>query len=321
MLDASFRPKNEICSLRAYVRHRENLIAMRAVDIQHMQKALHQMNIQLDNVLRDITGITGLKILRAIVAGQRDPKYLAQFRDGRCKNPEEIIAKSLDGNYRPEYLFQLKQALAAYDFHSEQIQECDAAIQILLSQFENKSNAPLPTGSKKQYENQNLRELLYRCCGIDLTEVTGINTTIAQRIVSEIGYDLSKFPTSKNFTSWLNLAPNRRISGGKTLSSYISTPNRAAQALFMAARGLRHTQTPLGNYYRRMRSRLGPLKALVATAHKLARIIYHLLTKRIPFDLAAQERYDKLYQGRLRKSLERKARQFGLKLIPIDGVA
>lgn len=325
LLDSSFRPENEICVLRALVRHRENLLRYRTAHVQHMQKALHQMNLQLDNVLGDITGVTGIQILRAIVEGNHDPAHLAQFRDYRCKNSEETIRKSLEGNYRSEHLFQLKQSLQSFDFYTSQIQDCDSEIEIVyqqvlkpISQAEQLPPASKKIKKEKNYPTYDLRTYLFQTTGVDLTRISGLNVLTIQTILSETGPNLSRFPSVKHFTSWLRLSPNNRISGAKILSSKTNKfRNRAARAFQMAAHSLAHTHSPLGAYYRKMRTIFGPQKANIATAHKLARIFYFMITRRIEFDESLQASFEQRHKERIIKNLHRKARQFGFQLVPV----
>jgi transposase len=325
LLAPSFRPPEEICALRALVRHRNNLLHYRAAHIQHMQKALHLMNIQLDNVISDITGTTGLQIIRSILSGERDPQVLSQFRDPHCRSTAETIAKSLVGNYRSEHLFALRQAVELYDFYTEQIRTCDAEIEKYYQQMDDQTDPdqqmPPPKRHTKREKNDpayDLRSLLFRCCGVDLTQVPGLKVLSVQTLFSEIGVDLrSRFPSAKHFASWLALSPNQKVSGGRVLSSKTNQKrNRAAQALRLAARSLHHSQSGLGAYYRRMRARLGPAKANVATAHKLARIIYHMLTRQVEYDGLSQKEYEERYRARAVKNLRRRAREFGMQLVP-----
>jgi hypothetical protein len=323
-LVSSFRPDNEICILRALVRHRENLLRYRAAHVQHMQKALHQMNLQLDNVLGDITGVTGLQILRAVVAGNHDPADLAHFRDYRCKNSEETIRKSLEGNYRSEHLFQLKQSLQFLDFYTSQIQDCDHEFQKTYKHALKPIADPnqLPPASKKikkekNYPTYDLRTHLFQTAGVDLTRISGLNVLTLQTILSETGPNLSRFPSVKHFTSWLRLSPNNRISGGRILTSKTNRfRNRAARAFQMAAHSLAHTHSPLGAYYRKMRAIFGPQKANIATAHKLARIFYFMVTRKIEFDESLQAIFEQRHKERIIKNLHKKARQFGFQLVP-----
>ena len=325
LLRASFRPAAEMCALRAYLRHRASLLEHRAAHIQHMQKALQQMNVQLTQVLRDISGETGLRIIRAIVAGEHDPVQLAQLRDPRCAHSQEEIAKALTGHYQPEHVFALKQALALYDFYTTQIQECDAELARQYSACKpvvDLEQQPLPSSRKRNKRNKNapafdVRTSLYQLTGVDLTAVDGLNESTAQDIISEIGTDMSPWPTEKHFCSWLHLAPHNDISGGKVLRSRIlKGHNRAAQAFRLAAQAVGRTDTALGAYYRRMRAKHGPERAIVATAHKLARIVYHLLKYREPYQALGREEYEQQVREREVAQLKRKAAKLGFTLTP-----
>ncbi len=325
LLRGSFHPDEQIRAVRAYTRHRANLIGCRAQHTQHMQKALLLMNLQLTNVISDITGVTGLKIIRAIVAGNHDPQQLAKFRNNHCRKSKAEIAKSLEGSYKPEHLFALKQALEAYDFYNHQIQACDAQLEANYRAFKPQvdlSQHPLPSPRVSPRTSQNsprfnLRLYLYQITGVDLTQIDGINVLTAQTVLAEIGLDMSKWPSVKHFTSWLGLCPYQDISGGKVLKSRTKrSKNRANTALRMAAQALTHSHSPLGNYYRLMRSRHGPAKAITAAAHKLARIIYHMLKSRQPFRPEELERNQLQFQKRQLKRLKRQASNLGLQLVP-----
>lgn len=320
LLRGSFRPADEIVALRAYLRHRAALIEHRAAHIQHMQKALQQMNVQLPLVVTDITGVTGQAIMRAIVAGQRDPQQLAALRDRRCKKSAQEIAKALTGNYRPEHLFALKQALALYDFYSAQIAACDTEIE---QQFANLKPVdddlpPLPPTQKPDSHSKNgpsydARAQLYRITGVDLVAISGLNESTVQTIIAEIGTDLSHFPTEKHFCSWLGLAPHNDISGGKRLRSRtLPTQNRAGQAFRLAAQAVsRSVDSAFGVFYRRLKTRLGPKQAIVATAHKIARAFYHILKHRTPFHDMGGEEYQRRARERELKNLEKRAAKLG----------
>ncbi len=330
LLHASFRPPQQICALRTLVRHRDNLIRYRSAHIQHMQKALQLMNVQLTQVISDITGVTGMQIMRAIVAGERDPLVLARFRNGKCVRTEAEIAKALQGHYQPEYVFMLKQALAQYDFYQQQIEECDAELEAMYAVLPECDEAnpdalpPKPRGSKprKNQARFDLASALYRMVGVDLTAVDGLDALLVQEIISEVGLDMSKWPTDKHFTSWLCLAPNNRKSGGKLLSSRTKkTENRANRAFRLAAQSLSRSQSALGGFYRRMRAKHGPAKANVATAHKLARIVYRMLKDRKPYVDPGQAYYEQRYQERTIRNLRRKAAKLGLELVPITSQA
>ncbi len=325
LLSGSFHPDEEIAELRSLIRHRDNLISYRASHIQHMQKALHMMNIQLDNVISDITGTTGMKIIRAIVAGQRNSKLLASYRDCHCKNSEEVIEKSLKGNYRKEHLFQLEQSLRLYDYYTKMVKECDIEIEKIYAQFPVKvdpEEKPLqPPKHKRRLAEKNapdfdLRTYLYQMCGVDLTMVDGLNVLSIQTIISEIGLDMNKWPTAKRFASWLGLCPHNDISGGRVLSRKTKkSKNRANKALRMAAQGLHHSKSALGGYYRRMRARLGAPKAITATAHKLARIIYFMLKHQREFIDLGADYYERHCKEREIKNLMRKAAKLGLHVV------
>jgi transposase len=324
LLRPSFRPPEEIVALRSLVRHREMLVQYRAAHIQHMQKALTQMNLRLTNVLSDITGVTGLKIIRAIVAGERDGHKLAQFRDERCKKSEAEIAKSLEGHYKREHLFALQQALELYDFYDRQLQACDLELEAMYQEFEppeDPATPPPQPRTQKRRKNQahfDLRQALYRLSGLDLTEIDGIDALTLQKVLSETGTDMSKWPTVKHFTSWLRLCPNNKITGGKVKQRGVQpTQNRASTALRVAAASLKNSDSALGAYYRRMRARLGTPAAITATAHKLARILYHLLKYRQPYHDFGADHYEQQYRARVLRNLNRRAVKLGFRLEPL----
>ena len=330
LLRASFRPPEEVCALRALARHRDNLIRYRAAHIQHMQKALQLMNIKLTQVVSDITGVTGLSIIRAIVAGEWDPQVLSRLRNPKCAKSEGEIAKALQGNYKPEHLFVLKQALAQYDFYHQQIQECDAEIEAMyaaLPSFEPDDQASPPPKPKRRKPRKNqaqfdLATLLYRMVGVDLTAIDGLDALTVQTIITEIGVDVSPWPTVKHFTSWLGLAPHNDKSGGRILRSRTKkTQNRANTALRLAAQSLSRSQSALGAFYRRMRAKHGPPKAITATAHKLARIVYHMLRYREAYVDPGEHHYEEQYRERVLRNLKRKAARLGMQLVPAGAQA
>jgi transposase len=327
LLTASFRPAEELRVLRSYLRQRAMLLAHRASHIQHMQKALHQMNVQLPQVVSDITGTTGLAIIRAIVAGERDPQVLARLRHGRCRRSAAEIAKALSGQYRPEHVFALKQALALYNFYTAQVQECDTYIEqhyAVIKPIYDEQSPPPPLGPDPKANSHaknapafDVRGCLYRILGVDLTALDGLEASSVQVLVAEIGTDLSKWPTEKHFASWLGVAPHNDISGGKVLRSKPLKGNRrAAQVLRLAAQTLGRTQTALGSYYRRLRARKGPALAITATAHKLARILYHVLKHRTPYQPQSQESYEHHLRQRAIRHLTRTAARLGFSLTP-----
>jgi transposase len=327
LLQASFRPPEEMCALRALIRHRATLIRYRAAHIQHMQKALQQMNVQLTQVVSDITGVTGMSIIRAIVAGERDPKVLARMRNQHCAKSEDEIAAALQGNYRFEHLFVLQQSLEQYDFYDRQIQQCDAEIETMYASLppadQGDGDVPPPPKPNDQKPRKNqahfdLATSLYRVVGVNLAEIDGIDALTAQVIIAEVGLDMSKWPTAKHFASWLGLAPYNKKTGGKVISSRTKrTQNRANTALRIAAQSLHHSHSALGGFYRRMKAKHGAAKATVATAHKLARIIYYMLKYQRPYIDPGEARYEKEYRDRAIRNLKRKAAQLGFELAPV----
>lgn len=326
LLQASFRPPEEICALRALVRHRGNLIRYRSAHIQHMQKALQQMNVQLTQVVSDITGVTGLNIIRAIVAGEHNPQVLARMRNPQCAKSEAEIAAALQGHYRFEHLFVLKQALAQYDFYDQQIRECDAEIESMYAALSpadlDGEDVPPPPKPKHQKPRKNqahfdLATALYRTVGVDLTAIDGIDALTVQKVIAEIGLDMSRWPTVKHFASWLGLAPHNKKTGGKVISSRTKkTQNRANTALRLAAQSLSRSDSALGGFYRRKRAQHGAAIANVATAHKLARIIYHMLKYREAYTDPGEAYYEQKYRERAIRNLKRKAISLGFDLTP-----
>jgi transposase len=327
LLRGSFRPAQEVCALRTLLRHREGLVQAAAEHVQHMQKALDQMNLQLHHVISDITGLTGLAILDAILDGERDPHRLAQMRNGRIRASEEVIAKALEGDYRSEHLFTLGQSLAAYRYYQELMRQCDSEIQQRLKEFDSKIDVqqhPLPPSSKSRRERLHgfhFRAQQYRIFGVDLTQVPSLNTQTVQVILAEVGPDFSRFRSGSAFASWLSVCPHNQISGGRVLSSGTRrVKNRAALALRMAAQSLHHDRSALGAFYRRTRAKLGAPKAITAAAHKLARIIYHLVTTRTAYDESVFQRAEQKYAQRLKAKLLRQAHQMGYQLVPVTPV-
>ena len=325
LLEGAFRPTEQVCALRAYIRHRMNQVQCAASHIQHMQKALTQMNLLLHNVVTDITGMTGMRIIKAILAGVRDTRVLAELRDKRCKNSVETIAKSLEGNYRSEHLFSLKQAVETYEFYQTQIADCDREIETLLATFDSATEdteppqadgANKPPKPKRNVPMFDLQKELLRVAGVDLTRINGIDTLTAAKVLSEIGFDMSRWKSEKHFASWLGLSPGSKISGGKRLSGKTKpVANRAAVALRMAASSLYRANCALGAYYRRMKARLGAPKAITATAHKLARLVYSMLKHGTEYTDAGQDYYEQQYRSRALKNLKTRARQLGFDLV------
>ena len=325
LLSKSFRPADEICVVRSLLRHRADMVRSAAAHTQHMQKALSQMNLQLHHVISDITGVTGMAIIDAILNGERDPQALASLRDRRIRADEKTIAKSLVGDYRPEHLFTLKQARASYRHFQAQIQECDKEIEGYLREFESRtepdepsSSLPLPPASAATKEAPfDLTEHLHKMMGTDLTLIPGLNTQTVYVLFSEIGPDFSPFPTPEQFCSWLKLCPFNKITGGRVISSRTGrTANRAAQALRLAAQALCRSQSFLGDYFRRMRARAGSPKAITAAAHKLARIVYHLVTTGQAYDDSVFEHEEVKRKQRMERKLKSLAAELGYQLAP-----
>lgn len=321
LLSPAFRPEEQVTVLRSYLRQRAMLVAYASHHIQHMHKALQQMNVKLANVLSDITGQTGMAILRAILAGERDPAKLAKLRDPRCKSDQRTIALSLEGNWREDHLFELAQAVELYDTYRQKVEACDSRIEQCLGQFPDQSEGK-PLAPKKSKRNPNAprfdaRTHLFRLCGADLTAIDGIDANTALKLVSEIGPDVSRWPTVKHFVSWLCLCPGTKKSGGRVISSRTRRGgNRVAAALRLAAQGLERSASGLGAFYRRMKARLGPAQAVTATAHKLARRVYAVLRDRGPYVDEGQEVYEKQFRDRMLRNLQRQARKLGLALVP-----
>ena len=268
LLASAFRPADQGCVLRSYLRQRAMLLTYAGQHIQHRQKALTQMHIKLQHVVSDLTGVTGMAIIRAILAGERDPVTLARLRDYRCQHSEETIAKALYGQWREEHLFALAQAVALYEVYHQKMLECDRQIEAHLGTFAEHKPEPsppvTPTAETKRKRNQpafDVRGSLQRVTGVDLTTIEGIDDTTALIVISEVGLDMSRWPTVKHFTSWLGLCPHQRVSGGKVLSRRTkSCANRVATALRLGAACLHHRQSALGAFFRRMKARRGPPK-------------------------------------------------------------
>ena len=309
LLRGAFRPDAQVCTLRAYVRQRAMMVRNAASYIQRMQKALSQMNLQLHNVVTDITGLTGMRIIKAILSGERKPEVLAAMRDRRCKNSVATIARSLHGSYRPEHLFSLQQAVEFYEFHQEKVRACDLQILEHLKSFDRQNDKP----------PKNVGEALQLMSGVDLTSIDGIDTNTALKILAEIGTDMSRWKSAKHFASWLGLSPGTKVSGGKVLSSATKpVANKAAAALRIAAFTLLNSKSALGAYLRRQKARLGAPKAITATAHKLARLVYMMLKQGTAYVDAGQEYYEKRYRGRVVQNLKRRAQELGFELVAIQ---
>jgi transposase len=319
LLAAAFRPDEKTCQLRAYLRQRANLVRYAAQHIQHMQKALEQMNLKLTEIISDITGRTGQDILKAILRGVRDPAKLAKFRHGKCKASEAEIAQALTGTYREEHVFCLRQAHQAWQFYLQQRDDCDTQIaQQLARMKQDRALPPLKqrvrSGGRKPNEPRfDVRAALYYVVGIDLTEIEGIGEMTALTVISEIGPEVSKFATVKHFCSWLGLCPQIKKSGGRVLSSRTRPGvNRAAVAFQLAANGLHGSKGALGAFLRHKKAHLGAPKAITATAHKLARLVYLALKHGMTYVRQTQEEYQVKMREQQLKSLKKKAKQLGV---------
>jgi len=326
LLRASFQPQGEIATLRSYLRQRERLLEAAAAHIQHMQKALTQMNLQLHHVVSDITGVTGMRIIRAIVNGERDPEVLASYRNRGCHASVETIRQALIGNDREEHIFALSQALELYDTYQAKVAECDKRIAAVLKRLKEASPvpaAPLPAARHKGRSSNPLtfdvREALHAVIGIDLTQIHGVGPYLALKLVGECGTDLSAWPSAKHFTSWLSLAPHNKISGGKVLSSRTRrSGNRAASLLRLAAVTVGRTDTALGAFYRRLSARVGKAKAVTATARKIAVLFYNALRHGMDYADPGASYYEERYQQRVLANLQRRAKSLGYVLQQAD---
>ncbi len=319
LLEGSFRPRAGVTALRSYLRHRERMVDYAASHIQHMQKALNLMNVQLHHVITDITGVTWMRIIRAILDGVRDLELLAANRDRRCKSSEDTIRQALVGNYQPEHLFALKQALELYDFYRTKVAECDVEVERALQDLNEDRDTPdepMPArrskGRQKSEPAFDVRSAMYRLAGVDLTQIHGFGPYTVLRMISECGDDMRKWPTAKHFTSWLALAPGNKASGGKVLSSKTRrTPNRAAVLLRLAAVNVGKTNTALGAFYRRLSGRIGKAKAVTATARKLAVLFYNTLRYGTDYQDPGADSYEHRYRSRVLQNLRRRARDLG----------
>lgn len=322
LLSSAFRPKPEITPMRVLWRSRGNLVQDCARQIQLMQKALEQMNVQLHKAVTDISGVTGFRIIRAMVAGSREPQELARLRDSGCKLSEAEFVEALNGNFRTEHVFCLKQALDAFDFFQGQIQQCDQALQARLASFPSKTSEDEKLVSKrstKRRKNQpyfDLRSEQIRISGVDLTRIDGIDVLTAQTILSEIGVEVDRFPTEDNFASWLGLSPNNRITGGIVRSSRSrKVAHRVATALRLSAQALHHSKSALGACYRRLAARMEPPKALVAIARKLACLVYRMLKYGQAYVDRGEAAYLAAFEQQRIRQLRRQARRFGFELV------
>jgi len=306
---------------------------MASEHIQHMQKALTQMNVQFQHVISDLTGLTGLAVLDAIVAGERNPAVLAKLRDPRIKASEDTIRKSLEGNWRAEHILALKQRLSLYRSHRDLIDECDKEIEKLVAAFEPRvdpDEKPMPDDRKQKQRKRkkrsgspdfNMRAEAYKLFGVDLTQIPGLMTLVFM-LFSEVGRDMSRWPTAGHFVSWLGLCPDNDISGGKVLwRGARQTKNRAGTLFRLAAHALHRDQTPMGDYLRRMKAKLGPAAATTATAHKIAVVFYTMVSKQVEYDASLWAQRDALREKRIEARLQKQAAQRGYKLVPLEAAA
>jgi len=327
LLRGSFRPSDQVCQLRSYLRHRDNLVRGAGRHIQHMQKALTEMNLPLHRVFSDLTGLSAMLIIEAILQGERDATKLAAMKDGRAKASVEEIVRALEGDYRAEHLFALEQAVRLYRTYSTMIAECDSKIALQLASFAPKvdpSAQPLPEKARKKtaaaQADFQMRTQLYSICGVDLTRIPGFHLLTVQALISEIGLDMGRWRSEKHFSSWLNLSPGNKISGGKRLTLVpIKGHNRAADLLRLCASAALKSKTALGAYGRRLKARLGPPKAIKALAHKLARLLYRMLKHGAAYIEAGERYYEEKYQRHILARLHKQAAHFGFQLTPTQG--
>jgi transposase len=336
LLRAAFRPEDQVCAVRAILRHRQQLVEMAAQHVQHMHKSLTQMNLQIQHVISDMTGTTGLAILDAILAGERNPAELAKLRDPRIKASREIVEKSLLGNWREEHLFTLRQSLELYRSYLSQIVTAEQKIESMLGEFAphvDLEQKPLPPDAKKNRSgakrrkkaghssNFDVRTEAYRLFGVDVTQIPGLESNVLP-LFSEVGREMTRWPTAGHFVSWLALCPDNDISGGRILwRGMRKANNRAGQIFRMAAQSLHRSQTPMGNYLRRLKAKFGPAGAITATARKIAILFYTLVSRQVEFDNSIWQASDAERQQRLQRKLSNQARRLGYQLVPIDNSA
>jgi transposase len=330
LLHAAFRPDSEVCAVRSLMRHGTDMVEMASQHIQHMQKALTQRNVQFQHVISDLTGLTGMAILDGIVAGERDPAVLARLRDPRIKADEETIRKSLEGNWRPEHILVLKQRLLLYRSYRDQINDCDKEIETLVAAFTARvdpETKPLPEDRKKRQRQRkkktgnadfDMRKEAYQLFGVDLTQIPGLMMLVFM-LFSEVGRDMSRWPDASHFVSWLGICPDNDISGGRVLwRGARRTKNRAGTLFRIAAHSVYRDESPIGDYLRRMKAKLGPAAATTATAHKIAVIFYTMVKNQKEYDATLWAKRDALREKRAEARLHKQAAQRGYKLVPIE---
>lgn len=325
LLGGSFRPADAYCVVRSLLRYRDELVTARSMQIQHMQKALLQMNLPLAHVISDLSGESGLAILGAILKGERNPVNLAALAHHRIKSSQETIAKALIGDYRSEHLFVLQSAFELHAVYEAKITACDEELARELARLPDRVDIkvkPLPPKPKGKKIEEPLRLGLYQKLGVDLTAIEGIGARTVLTVLTEVGPDLSAFKSEKHFTSWLGLCPDNRISGGKVLSSRTRrVVNRLSDCLRLAATSLEHSESALGAYFRRMKAKLGAAEGVTATAHKLARLIYRLVKHGEAYVRQGLEDYEKKYQEQRLRRLQKQAQALGFQLVANQSVA
>jgi transposase len=329
LLNGSFRPKDEVCVLRSFLRLRDTLVKDCSSQVLRMQKALTEMNVQVHRVLSDITGESGMAIIRAILAGERDPLKLAQMKHPRVKASTEQIVRALEGDYRAEHLFGLQTAVELYDAYQLKILQCEAKVEEHLQQFETQldfaevlaQNGALQARSASVRLELQRQAHLVSVCGVDLTHLPGLSTLAVEVIIAETGLDMNCWKSEKHFCSWLKLCPDNRISGGKVLNSKSrKTKNRAAAMFRLAAQGAMQSKTAIGAFIRRIKARLGAPTAINAGAHKLAQLYYRMLKFGEAYVEQGQTYYEEKYKDRLLRNLSKRAKEFGLQLTPLETV-
>jgi transposase len=326
LLSSAFRPNEQICALRAFVRQRAMLVKYASYHIQHIHKALEQMNIKLKRVITEVTGVTGMRIIRAILSGERDPQILASLRDGRCKHDRQTIAKSLEGTWRDEHLFSLKQAVELYDTFQTKIRDCDQEIEVYFSRLggvaeRHELGKPTNVRRRRNEPHFDVQKALHLISGVDLTRIEAIDANTALKIISEIGTDVSAWPTVKHFASWTSLCPGNNKTGGRQRSGRTrKSANRVAAALRLAARSLWNSDSALGAYLRRLAARKGMPKAITATAHKLARMVYRMLKYGTEYVVKSQAEYEKQHKERQIRNLKRRAKSLGFEISEVADI-
>ena len=326
LLRGSFRPDAEIATLRAYLRQRERLVRCSCPHPAHAEGPDGD-GLQLHHVVSDITGATGMRIIRAIVAGERNPAVLATYRDVRCHSSIETIRAALVGNDRDEHLFALTQSLELYDTYQAKMLDCDRKLEALMAALSDKGAKPVGKLSRPRVKTKkvnppsfDVRAALYGVLGVDLTEIDGSGPSLALKLIGECGTDLRAWPTAKHFTSWLCLAPGNKISGGKVLSSRTRrSSSRAAALLRLAATTIGRSDTALGAFYRRPSSRAGKAKAVTATARKIAVLFYNTLRHGMTYRDPGADHYEEQYRSRVLANLKRRAKSLGFVLQAVPG--